>query len=329
MARHFTGEDVRAAYERISGRVRRTPLEDSIYLSDDERTYRFKLESQQLGKSFKIRGALNALMQLTPAQLSRGVGTVSTGNQAIAVAYAAQVLGIENCVVIVPYGTTRIKLDRIRYYGARVMIMGGTYDEALTLGLNYIDRNELFYVDPGSYDPNVYAGQGTVGYEIALLHPKVDTIVVPVGSGGLITGVALGAREIRPDMRIVGVQTAACPSMYQSLKDRVCYTSYPIDEDTICDDVVGGAGRIAFEMLPNLVDQWIVVDEEDIRSALRFMVEREQCVVEGGSAMVVAAAREYPDLVGGTNVALVISGGNVDGTQLARVLNERTPDEDE
>ena len=328
MARHFSGDDVRDAYERIKGRVRRTPLDDSLYLSDDDRRYRFKLESQQLGRSFKIRGAFNTLSQLTPLQVQKGVGTVSTGNHAIAVAYAAKELGIENCVVIVPYGVARSKLDRMRLYGARVMTMGSTYDEALTLGLNYIDRHELFYVDPGQNDPRVYAGQGTIGYEIALQHPSVDTIVAPVGSGGLITGIAVGARTIKPEMRVVGVQTAACPSLYQSIKDGICYTTYPITGETVCDAVVGGAGRLAFEMLPDLIDQWVIVSEESIRKALRFMVEREQTVVEGGSAMVVAAVRDFPEEVGGTNVALVISGGNVDGRVLGQVLNEPIEDED-
>ena len=322
MARTFTGDDVREAYERISGRVRRTPLEDAIYLGDDERRYRFKLESQQLGKSFKIRGVFNTLTQLTDAQLSRGVGTISTGNHAVAVAYAARELGIKTCVVIVPYGTAPSKLDRIRFYGARVMVMGGNYSEALTLGLNYIDRHELFYVDPGNDDPRVYAGQGTLGYEIALLHPSVDTIVAPVGSGALVCGVALGARVIRPDMRIVAVQTEAYPAMYQSIRDRVCYTSYPVTGDTICEAVAGGAGHIAYEMLPDLVDEWVIVKERAIRSALRFMVEREHCVIEGCSAMVVAAVREEPDLVGGENVALIVTGGNVNGETLRRVLNE-------
>lgn len=322
MARYVSEDDVHEAYDRIKRYVRRTPLDDSLYLSDDEVRVRFKLESQQVGRSFKIRGVFNTMMQLSPEQIHRGVGTVSTGNHAIAVAYAAQQLGIENCVVIVPFGTARSKLDRMRLYGARVMTMGSNYDEALTLGLNYIDSSELFYVDPGQNDARVYAGQGTVGYEIALLHPSVDTIVVPVGSGGLITGVAIGARALRPDMRIVGVQTAACPAMVQSLADKVCYTSYPTMGETICDAVVGGVGRLAYEMLPELVDQWIVVEEEAIRSALRFMVVEEQTQLEGGSAMVVAAMREYPELVGGTNVALVITGGNVDGRMLGRVLNE-------
>ena len=322
MACHFTGTDVREAYERTREWVRRTPLDDSLYLSTDDCRVRFKLESQQVGRSFKVRGVFNTLLQLSPEQFKRGVGTVSTGNHAIAVAYAAQQLGIDNCVVIVPFGTARIKLDRMRLYGARVMTMGSTYDEALTLGLNYIDSSELFYVDPGQNDARVYAGQGTIGYELALHHRSVDTIVAPVGSGGLITGIALGAREIRSDIRIVGVQTAACPSLYQSIKDGVCYTTYPITGDTVCDAVVGGAGRLAFEMLPDLIDEWVIVDEESIRSALRFMVEDEQTLIEGGSAMVVAAMREYPELVGGTNVALVISGGNVDGRVLAEVLND-------
>lgn len=320
MLQQFTGQDVRTAYVRIADFIRRTPLEDSIYLNDEEHRYRFKLESQQLGKSFKIRGALNTLAQLPREQLTRGVGTISTGNHGIAVSYACKLLGIENCVVIVPYGTPRPKLDRIRFYGARVMFMGTNQDEALTLGLNYIDRHELFYVDPGDADPRVYAGQGTVGYEIMAVHPKVDTIVVPMGSGGLATGVAVAAKSMKPDVRIVGVQTAACPAVAMSLADGVLYRTYQTQGNTICGAVVGGAGSLAFEMLPDLIDQLIIVEEKAILDALRFMVVEEQCVIEGGSAMVVAAVREYPDLVGGSDIALVISGGNVDEETLEAAL---------
>jgi threonine dehydratase len=320
MLQQFTGQDVRTAYVRIADFIRRTPLEDSIYLNDEEHRYRFKLESQQLGKSFKIRGALNTLAQLPREQLMRGVGTISTGNHGIAVSYACKLLGIENCVVVVPFGTPRPKLDRIRFYGARVMFMGTNQDEALTLGLNYIDRHELFYVDEGDCDPRVYAGQGTIGYEIMAVHPKVDTIVVPMGSGGLITGIAVAAKSMKPDVRIVGVQTAACPSVAMSLADGVLYRTYPTQGETICGAVVGGAGRLAFEMLPDLIDQIIIVEEDAILDALRFMVVEEQCVIEGGSAMVVAAVREYPELVGGSDIALVISGGNVDEETLEAAL---------
>lgn len=325
MLQRFDGQDVRDAYVRICDFIRRTPLEDSIYLNTEERRYRFKLENQQLGRSFKIRGALNVLAQLPREQIANGVGTISTGNHGIAVSFAAKLLGIENCVVIVPENIPRPKLDRIRFYGARIMTMGNSYQQALTLGLNYIDRHELFYVDPGDTDPRVYAGQGTIGYELMVRHGKVDTIVAPMGSGGLITGIAVGAKAIDPNVRIVGVQTAACPAVAMSLADTVPYTNYPTIGDTICDAVVGGIGRLAYEMLPDLIDQLIIVEEDAIREALRFMVEEEQLTIEGGSAMVVAAVREYPELVGGEDVALVISGGNVDGRVLAEILGAREP----
>lgn len=323
MLQRFTSQDVRDAYVRIADFVRRTPLEDSIYLNDEEHRYRFKLESQQLGKSFKIRGALNVLAQLPRDQIARGVGTISTGNHGIAVSYACRLLGIENCVVIVPVGTPRPKLDRIRFYGARVMFMGNSQDEALTLGLNYIDRHELFYVDPGDRDPRVYAGQGTVGFEIMTMHPRVDTIVVPMGSGGLITGIAVAAKAINPSVRIVGVQTEACPAVAMSLADCVLYRSYPTMGKTICDAVVGGAGTLAYEMLPDLIDQIVIVSEESIRDAMCYMAIEEQCVIEGGSSMVVAAVRDHPDLVGGHDVALVVTGGNVDGELLHELLDAK------
>lgn len=322
MLKEFTGQDVRDAYERISNFVRRTPLEDSVYLSNDERRYRFKLESQQICKTFKVRGVLNALMQLPEEQVERGVGCISTGNHAIAVSYVAKLLGIKNCVVVVPAGTPRSKLDRISYYGARTMTMGTTFAEAQTLGTNYLDCNELFLVDAADYDPHIYAGHGTVGLEILTMHPKIDTIVVPVGRGCLITGVAVGARSVRPDVRIVGVQTAACPAVMRSFEEGVCHTSYPTVGETICDAVIGGVGRLAYQMLPGLVDEMIVVEESEIRDALRFMVAEEQFTVEGASAMVIAAVREHPELVGGTNVALVISGGNADGKVIGRVLHD-------
>ena len=323
MLKEFTAQDVRSAYVRIADFVRRTSLEDSVYLNDEYHRYRFKLESQQLGKSFKIRGALNTLAQLPRTQIERGVGTISTGNHGIAVSYACRLLGIENCVVIVPYGTPRPKLDRIRFYGARVMTMGNSYEDALTLGLNYIDRHELFYVDPGDADPRVYAGQGTVGFEIMTVHPKVDTIVVPMGSGGLITGIAVAAKSINPDVRIVGVQTAACPAVARSLADGIPYTHYPTMGHTICEAVVGGIGRLAYQMLPDLIDQIVIVSEESILDAMCFMAIEEQCVIEGGSAMVVAAVREHQDLVGGSDIALVITGGNVDGDMLHAALDAR------
>jgi threonine dehydratase len=322
MKEWFTADDVRAARERIAGHVRMTPLEESIYLSDDDHKYFFKLESQQLGKSFKIRGALNTISQLSQFEMECGVGTVSTGNHGVAVAMAARALGIRDCAVVVPLGTPHAKTDRIRYFGARSMMLGSDYDEALTLGINYIDRAGMFYVDPFEHDPRVYCGQGTIGLEIMDQCPDVDTIVVPVGGGGLITGIAVAAKSVKPDVRIVGVQTAACPAMVDALRDHVCYSRYPTKGDTVCEAIVGGIGEISFDMLPDLVDEMIVVSEKSIRSAFKFMIESEQLSVEAGSAMVVAAVREYPEVVGGERVALVISGGNLDRNILVDALAE-------
>lgn len=318
----FTAGDVSDAYARIRDRVRRTPLEESVYLNTEERRYFFKLESQQLGKSFKVRGALNTMAQLTERERRRGVGTVSTGNHGVAVAFAARELGIPDCLVVVPVGTPSSKTDRIRYYGARSMALGCDYDDSITLGINYIDRNETFFVDPYEFEPRVYCGQGTIGIEILEQNPDVDTIVVPVGGGGLITGIALAAKSMRPDVRIVGVQTTACPAMYQSLKDGVCYSRYPTAGDTVCEAIVGGVGQIAFDMLPALMDELVLVTERSIRAAFKYMIEREQLSLEAGSAMVVAAVHDHPEKVGGRNVALVVSGGNLDVGTLTTILAE-------
>ena len=235
-------------------------------------------------------------------------------------AIAAHVLGIPDCSVVVPLGTPHAKTDRIRFYGARSMMLGADYDDALTLGINYIDRAEMFYVDPFEHDTRVYAGQGTIGLEIMEQNPDVDTIVVPIGGGGLCTGIAVAAKSVKPSARIVGVLTAACPAMVDSIRDNVCYSRFPTEGDTVCEAIVGGVGEIAFDMLPSLIDDIVVVSEKSIRSAFKFMIEREQLSVEAGSAMVVAAVREFPERVGGKNVALVISGGNLDINILTSVL---------
>lgn len=326
MKEWFNGEDVREARERIGARVRETPLEESIYLDDGDREYFFKLESQQLGRSFKIRGAFNTLSQLTGTERGRGVGTVSTGNLGVAVAMASLRLGIPDCSVVVPVGTPHAKTDRIRYYGARSMALGADYDEALTLGINYIDRAEMFYVDPMEYDPRFYCGNGTIGLEILEQDPDIDTIVVPIGGGGLCTGIAVAAKSVRPDVRIVGVQTEACPAMVDSIRDNTCYNRFPTKGDTVCEAIVGGVGQIAFDMLPSLLEDIVVVSERSIRSAFKFMIEKEQLSIEAGSAMVVAAVREFPERVGGHRVALVISGGNLDVDILTSVLQENFDD---
>lgn len=319
--RRFDGADVQRALTTIRPYVRLTPLEESFYLNRDGRRYFFKLECLQRARSFKIRGAVNKMLSLTEAQRAAGVGTVSSGNHGSSVAYAAQMLGIANAAVIVPEPTPQSKVDKIEYFGGRALRMGRDYDEAHALGMAYIAEHGLTYIDAYYDDPLIYAGQGTVALEILRQNPEIDTIVVPVGGGGLITGIAVAAKSVKPDVRIVGVQTEACPAMVRSYADGVCYEEYP-SAPSLCDALLGGIGRLSYEMAKDYVDDLLTVSEPDIARAVSFMARQEKFIAEAGSCTTVAAVQLCAERIGGKQVALVISGGNIDGDVLARVLAE-------
>jgi len=322
MAYNFTVDEVIAARERIRDYVYQTPLEESMYLGGSGRRYFFKLESLQTVKSFKIRGALSKMTTLSDEEKARGVATISSGNHGASVSYAAKLLGIANAVVIVPKGTPQSKIDKISFYGAKVMLMGENYDEAHRLGMEYIAQKGLVYVDAYYDDYKIYGGQGTIALEILEQNPDIDTIVVPIGGGGLSTGIAVAAKAVKPDIRIVGVQTEACPAMIKSYEDGVFYDEYPVTGSTVCDALLGGAGALAYEIQKNYVDCYITAKEETIRKAMVFMMTEEKYIVEGGSCTTVAAVMDNPELVGGKNVALVLSGGNVDKELMLSLLAE-------
>lgn len=311
----FDYNEVKEAYVRIKDFVRKTPLEQSFYLGDGEREYFFKLESFQKVKSFKIRGALNKMMTLTPDEIEKGVATISSGNHGSSVSYAASLLGIRNAKVIVPETTPQSKVDKIKYFGSDVMLMGKNYDEAHALGMKYIEEHGMTYIDAYYDDPKIYGGQGTVAIEILEQNPDIDTIVVPIGGGGLITGIAVAAKSIKPDIRIVGVQTEACPAMIKSYEDGVFYEEYPC-EASLCDSLIGGIGALSYEMAKDYVDDFIAVSEDTIAKAVRFMAMEEKYIVEAGSCTTVAAVMDFRERIGGKNIALVLSGGNIDGAVL-------------
>lgn len=317
----FNANDVKVAYERIKEHVVKTPLEKSFYLGDENSSYFFKLESAQRAKSFKIRGALNKMMTLTEEEINRGVAAISSGNHGSSVSYAASLLGIANVKVIVPESTPQSKIDKINYFGAEVMLMGKNYDEAHALGMDYITKHGLTYIDAYYSDPEIYAGQGTVAVEILEQNPDIDTIVVPVGGGGLITGIAVAAKAIKPDIRIIGVQTEACPAMIKAYEDNVFYEDYP-SEESLCDALVGGIGKLSYEMARDYVDDFIAVSEESIAKALSFLAKEEKYIVEAASSTTVAAVMDHREQIGGKNIALVISGGNIDGELLTRILSQ-------
>ena len=317
----FSAQEVRDAYVRIKPYIYRTPLEESLYLSEDGRRYFFKLECAQTVKSFKLRGALSKMTTLTEEESRRGVATISSGNHGASVSYAAQLLGIENAVVIVPETTPKAKVDKIRFYGAQALLLGKNYDEAHRLGMAYIEEHGMTYIDAYYADPKIYGGQGTIALEILEQNPQIDTIVVPIGGGGLSTGIAVYAKSVRPDIRIVGVQTEACPAMIRAFADDVFYEEYPVTGDTVCDALVGGVGKLAFDILRDYIDDIIEVKEASIRKAVKYMIKEEKFIVEGASAATVAAVMDNRGRVGGQNVALVMSGGNIDGELMVQLLN--------
>lgn len=317
----FTYEDVKAAYARISPYVRKTPLEQSFYLGDEKRNYFFKLESFQRAKSFKIRGALNKMLTLTPEEIERGVATISTGNHGSSVSYAASLLNIRSAKVIVPENTPQSKIDKITYFGAEVMLMGRDYDEAHALGMKFINEHGMTYIDAYYDDPKIYGGQGTIAIEILEQNPDIDTIVVPIGGGGLITGIAVAAKAIKPGIRIVGVQTEKCPAMIRSYEDGVFYEEYPC-EDSICDALLGGIGALSYQLVKDYVDDLIAVSEDTVGKAVSFMAKEEKYIVEAGSCVTVAAIMDNRERIGGRNIALVLSGGNIDGKLLLSLMEK-------
>ena len=262
------------------------------------------------------------MLTLTEEEKARGVATVSSGNHGTSVAYAAKMLGIEKADIIIPGPAPKAKEEMIRFFGGNVMRMGFDYDSAHAEGMKYIEEQGLTYIDAYYDDHKIYGGQGTIACEILRQNPDIDTIVVPVGGGGMSTGIAVAAKAIKPGIRVIGVQTEACPAFIKAFEDKVFYDEYPVTGDTICDATVGGCGKLAYEMLPEVIDDIIELKERTIRKATKYMIKDERFIAEGGSCMTIAAVMDYRERVGGKNVALVISGGNIDGDLMTQLLNE-------
>ena len=317
----FSFDDVKKANGRISDKIYKTPLEKSIYLSDENTDFYFKLESLQKVKSFKIRGAFSKMTTLSEEDKKRGVVAISSGNHGIAVSYVATTLGINRVEIIVPKNTPESKIEKIKYFGGKVILMGENYDQAHILGDKYIRENHMVLIDSYYNDELIYAGQGTIALEIYQENPDIDTILVPIGGGGMISGIALAAKAINPEVKIIGIQPYACPAMKKSIEDNVFYEEYPT-APSICEALVGGIGKLAFKMAHEYIDEVVLVSEENIKKAVSHMIKKEKFVVEPSSAITVGALYENPDRYWGKNVALIMSGGNIDDKLMVDILNE-------
>lgn len=303
---------------RIEEFIYKTPLEKSICLSTAKINIYYKLENQQRTGSYKIRGALSKITSLDQDEKKKGVVAISSGNHGVAVSYGAYLLGIDDVTIYVPLTTPKIKTDKIEYYGANVEKVGINYDEAQEIGLRKIKESGATFIDPCS-DKETISGQGTIGLEILEQNPSIDTILVPIGGGGLISGIATAVKSINPDIKVIGVQTEACPAMVASLRDNKFYEVYPAKE-SICDALIGGVGYIPYTMAKNCIDDIIIVREEDIKKAVIHLLLKEKLVVEPAGAIGVGAIMNNPQLFIDNNVAIVLTGGNIDEGLLIKML---------
>jgi len=313
--------DVLSARDRIQKYISLTPLDFSIGLSSEKTKVYLKLECQQKQKAFKVRGALSKISSLTDKEKQGGVIAVSSGNHGAGVSFAAHLLGVKNAKVFVPETAPKAKVDKIRYYGADVVQAGKNYDEAHKTAAEEMKKNNMTYIDSCS-DVQLIAGQGTVGLEIMEQNPEIDLIVVPIGGGGLITGVGIAAKHMKPEVKVIGVQTAACPAMVKSLEDNVLYDEFP-SEDSICDALIGGVTEIPFKMVEQCIDDIIVVSEDSIKKATKILLAEEKVVSEPSGAVGVAALLENPEYFQGKNIAIVITGGNLDEELMQNILSDK------
>ncbi len=312
-------EDVHAAREPVGEVARQTPLEHSATFSEQTGAeVHLKLENAQRTGSFKIRGAANRIAQLTPTEATAGVVTASAGNHAQGVALAAERAGVDATVVMPEYAPVS-KVDATRSYGARVVLDGVDYDAAQARA-HEIEREENRTYVHAFDDEAVMAGQGTLGLEIADQLPSVDTVVVPIGGGGLISGVATALKAALDDVRVVGVQAAGADSAARSLhKGRRTETA---TVDTIADGIaVRAVGEQTFPVIEERVDEIVTVDDEEIALALTLLLERSKTLVEGAGAIALAAVREAAfDYDDGEVIVPALCGGNIDLNQLTTVV---------
>jgi threonine dehydratase len=308
--------DIRNAAMTIAGALVETACNESRTLGEicGCRIW-LKFENLQFTASFKERGAVNRLSVLTAEQRQRGVIAMSAGNHAQGVAFHAKRLGVP-ATIVMPVGTPMVKVENTRRHGATIVLAGKTLEEAGAVAIDHGEAHGMTLIHPYD-DPLIIAGQGTVGLEMLKAVPALDTLVVPIGGGGLIAGIAVAAKALKPDIRIIGVEAALYPSMYNVIRGE----RLPIRGDTLAEGIaVKSPGKITTEIVRDLVDAILLVTEAEIECAVAALINIEKTVVEGAGAAGLAAVKANPELFTGRNVGLVLTGGNIDTRLIASVL---------
>jgi threonine dehydratase len=310
--------DVQAARERLRGSIYYSPCPHSQMLSalTGQQIY-LKLENLQMTGSFKERGALNRIATLTPEQAARGVVAASAGNHAQGVAYHATTRGIRS-IIVMPLATPLVKVTATRNFGAEVVLHGANYDEACDEATRICTAEGMTFIHPFD-DPIVMAGQGTIGLELLEQVPELQAVVVPIGGGGLIGGIACAIKESRPDIRVIGVQTSRLPSMAAAIEQH-----HPVtlgSATTIADGIaVRRAGEVTFPVVERYVDEIVTVDEDEIASSILVLLEREKTLAEGAGATALAALIQKKTTLKSEHTAVLVCGGNIDVTLLSRII---------
>ena len=314
----ITLADILAARERIRSAIYLSPCPRSEVLSNltGQQVY-LKLENLQMTGSFKERGALNRLALLTPEQAAKGVVAASAGNHAQGVAYHATKRGIR-AIIVMPLPTPLVKVTATKNFGAEVVLHGANYDEACEEATRICKAEGMTFIHPFD-DAAVMAGQGTIGLELLEQVPGLEAVVVPIGGGGLIGGIACAIKESRPGIRVIGVQTARLPSMATALAQHGPVTIDP--STTIADGIaVRRAGAVTYPTVARYVDEIVTVDEDEIASAILVLLEREKTLAEGAGATALAALLQQKTSLGNVPTAVLVCGGNIDVTLLARII---------
>ena len=309
-------EDIRRAQAQMAGFVVETPCAKSLTLSriTGAEVY-LKFENLQFTGSFKDRGALIKLLQLDETARAAGVIANSAGNHAQGVAYHAQRLGIP-AIIVMPVGTPNVKVRQTRDLGAEVLLRGETVDEAAVSAQAIRDERNLTFIHPFN-DEAIIAGQGTVALEMLAAAPGIDTLVVPIGGGGLIAGNAIAARAINPDIEIIGVESQLYPSAYQARHG----LANDCGGQTIAEGIaVAQPGSLTLPIIDELVSDILLLSEEDIERAIDLLITVEKTVTEGAGAAGLAALLAYPEHFRGRVVGLILCGGNIDTRMLSSIL---------
>ncbi|KZD03240.1 threonine ammonia-lyase [Oceanibaculum pacificum] len=307
--------DIESAAALLEGRIVKTPLVPAVGLDEWGIDLHLKLENLQRTGSFKARGAYVRMSRLPADAMRQGVIAMSAGNHAQGVAYAAQQLGIP-ATIVMPEQTPFTKVERTRRYGARVILKGETLSESAAFAEQVAAAEALTFVHPYN-DADVIAGQGTIGLEMLAALPALDVLVIPIGGGGLIGGIATAAKALKPGIEIIGVEAALYPSMQESLRGSPPSSGGQTLAEGIAVKIPGALNR---EIAARLVDDIILVDESAIERAVQILIESQKLVAEGAGAAGIAAIMSRPERFSGRTVGTVICGGNIDSRLLSSVL---------